>query len=123
MVHSNAPCFHSWNSPANKIIIKIVLVIDHTIKLEYFRIMIIGRIKAISTSKIKKIIVIKKNRKENGNREELLGSKPHSKGDDFSRSILVFFDSSEANIITIKATMKINRTMANIKFIIYINFY
>lgn len=31
--------------------------------------MIIGRIKAISTSKIKKIIAIKKNRKEKGKRE------------------------------------------------------
>jgi len=46
----------------------------------------IGKIKAISTSKIKKIIVIKKNRIEKGIREEFIGSKPHSKGEDFSRS-------------------------------------
>lgn len=38
-------------------------------KLEDFIIIIIGRIKAISTSKIKKIIAIKKNRKEKGKRE------------------------------------------------------
>jgi uncharacterized protein YeeX (DUF496 family) len=46
----------------------------------------IGKIKAISTSKIKKIIVIKKNRIEKGIRDEFIGSNPHSKGDDFSRS-------------------------------------
>jgi hypothetical protein len=45
-----------------------------------------GNNKTISTSKIKKIIAIKKNRKENGKREELLGSNPHSKGEFFSRS-------------------------------------
>lgn len=47
---------------------------------------IIGNIKAISTSKIKKIIAIKKNRKEKGIRDEFKGSNPHSKGDIFSRS-------------------------------------
>lgn len=47
---------------------------------------IIGNIKAISTSKIKKIMAIRKNRSENGNREELRGSNPHSNGDIFSRS-------------------------------------
>lgn len=45
-----------------------------------------GNIRAISTSKIKKIIAIKKNRKEKGNRDEFKGSNPHSKGDIFSRS-------------------------------------
>lgn len=48
--------------------------------------MIIGSIKAISTSKIKKIIAIKKNRIENGTREEFKGLNPHSKGDIFSCS-------------------------------------
>jgi hypothetical protein len=47
---------------------------------------IMGRIKAISTSKIKKIIAIKKNRIEKGIREELMGLNPHSKGDVFSCS-------------------------------------
>jgi len=47
---------------------------------------IIGNIKAISTSKIKKIMAIKKKRRENGIREELKGSNPHSKGEVFSRS-------------------------------------
>jgi hypothetical protein len=44
-----------------------------------------GNIKAISTSKIKKIIAIKKNRKEKGSRDELKGSNPHSNGELFSR--------------------------------------
>lgn len=55
-------------------------------KLEKSIIGIIGINKTISTSKIKKIIVIKKNRREKGSREELLGSNPHSNGEFFSRS-------------------------------------
>jgi hypothetical protein len=46
-----------------------------------------GKINAISTSKIKKIIVIKKNFNEKGNRDEDIGSNPHSKGELFSRSL------------------------------------
>ena len=46
----------------------------------------IGKINEISTSKIKKIMVIKKNRRENGRREDLFGSNPHSNGEFFSRS-------------------------------------
>lgn len=49
-----------------------------------------GIIKAISTSKIKKITAIRKNRKEKGKRADLFGSKPHSNGDVFSRSNSVF---------------------------------
>lgn len=49
-------------------------------------VIIIGRIKAISTSKIKKIIAIKKNRMENGIRDEFKGLNPHSKGEVFSCS-------------------------------------
>lgn len=45
------------------------LVIDQLIKLEDLIIKIIGKIKAISTSKIKKIIAIRKNRREKGRRE------------------------------------------------------
>lgn len=71
---------------------------------------IIGRIKAISTSKIKKITVIKKKCKEKGIRAEDLGSNPHSKGEHFSRSIKDFLDkiidiiiiTLEINIIKIK---------------------
>ena len=79
--------------------IKIILVKIQVKILDILIIIIIGRIRAISTSKIKKIIVIKKNRIEKGRRDEFIGSNPHSKGDLFSRSLLVFFDNKEAKII------------------------
>lgn len=66
---------------------KIIEVNVHINKYEKFKIKIIGKIKAISTSKIKKIIVIKKNFNENGKREDDIGSNPHSKGELFSRSL------------------------------------
>lgn len=70
--------------------------------------MIIGKIKAISTSKIKKIIAIIKNRIEKGSRVEFEGSNPHSNGELFSRSIRAFLDKIEAKTITIK---EINKTI------------
>lgn len=84
---------------------------------------IIGINKTISTSKIKKIIVIRKNRSEKGNRDELLGSKPHSKGDDFSRSTIVFFDNIEAIIIVIIEIHKIIIDIVIKDNIIYINLF
>jgi len=82
-----------------------------------------GKIKAISTSKIKKMIAIKKNRIEKGSREEFIGLKPHSKGDNFSRSIIFFFDNREERIITIAAIIK-KINVKTIKFkIIYIKFF
>jgi hypothetical protein len=78
-------------------------------------------INAISTSKIKKIIAIKKNRIENGSRAEFIGSKPHSKGDDFSRSIVAFLDRAEASPMTITLIKKIKVPIKKIKKIIYTN--
>jgi len=46
----------------------------------------IGKIKINSTSKIRKMIAIKKNRIEKGKRDMVLGENPHSKGLNFSRS-------------------------------------
>lgn len=66
-----------------------------------FNVIIKGKSKVISTSKIKKITAIKKKWRENGRRAEEIGSNPHSKGDLFSRSIKVFFE--------IKFTIKIIR--------------
>jgi len=63
---------------------KIKLVRVQIKKLEYLKVTIIGRIRAISTSKIKKIMAIKKNRIEKGDREEFKGLNPHSKGEVFS---------------------------------------
>ena len=59
-----------------------------------------GSKRVISTSKIRKITAIKKNRKENGKRAVPLGSNPHSNGEFFSRSDIVFFDNKEAIIMT-----------------------
>lgn len=59
-----------------------------------------GKRRVISTSKIKKITAIKKKRSENGNRAVPFGSKPHSNGEFFSRSEIVFFDRREAISIT-----------------------
>jgi hypothetical protein len=61
----------------------------------------IGKIRVISTSKIRKIIVIKKNRIEKGIREEIMGSNPHSNGEIFSRSNNVFFEINTEIFITI----------------------
>jgi hypothetical protein len=47
----------------------------------------IGMRRTISISKTIKIIAKRKNRMENGIRAVLLGSNPHSKGEDFSRSV------------------------------------
>jgi hypothetical protein len=51
----------------------------------------IGNSSAISTSKIMKITALKKNRDEKGSRAEFFGSNPHSNGDLFSQSSLIFF--------------------------------
>lgn len=47
----------------------------------------IGISNAISISNIKKITTKRKKRVENGRRAEFFGSKPHSKGELFSRSM------------------------------------
>jgi hypothetical protein len=90
-----------------------ILVTIHHHKLDVLKIKIIGKINAISTSKIKKIMVIKKNRIEKGNREEFIGSNPHSKGDVFSRSFVVFFANKEAKYIT---TIEIIIIIKDIKY-------
>jgi hypothetical protein len=52
---------------------------------------VIGSSSAISTSKIRKITAMRKNRSEKGSRADLFGSNPHSKGDLFSRSSMFFW--------------------------------
>ena len=59
-----------------------------------------GKRRVISTSKIRKITAIKKNRSEKGSRADPLGSNPHSKGEFFSRSVMVFLERKEEIIIT-----------------------
>lgn len=97
-----------------------IVVTNQVVKLLIFRVIIIGIIKAISTSKIRKIIAIKKKCKEKGNREELNGSNPHSNGDLFSRSLIIFFDKILARIITSIAIVIIINLIQKIMYIIYI---
>lgn len=77
----------------------ISLIIIHDNKFDLYIIIVIGNSSAISTSKIRKITAIKKNRNENGRRADLFGSNPHSNGDLFSRSSIDFFDNNVVNII------------------------
>jgi hypothetical protein len=46
-----------------------------------------------------KITATKTNRDENGSRAEFFGSNPHSNGELFSRSSLIFFDINVASIM------------------------
>lgn len=100
--------------------IKIKFVIIQVFISEKFVERIIGKISAISTSKIKKIIAIKKNRIEKGIREEFIGLNPHSKGEIFSCSKKFFLLSIEDKIITIKAINKMIIEVINKFKIIYI---
>lgn len=84
-----------------------------------FIIEIIGKRRAISTSKIKKITAIKKNCKLNGRRADLFGSNPHSNGEFFSRSIKVFLDNNLANVIVIIAINIIIIEITDVIMIIY----
>ena len=55
----------------------------------------IGKISVISTSKMRNTIAMRKNRRENGIREEFIGLNPHSKAEGFSRSEKFFLAISE----------------------------
>lgn len=74
-----------------------------------------GRRRVISTSKIKKITAIRKNRSEKGIRADPFGSNPHSNGDNFSRSEIVFFDTSHAKIIKMEQMMMVSEEINKIR--------
>ena len=59
-----------------------------------------GNKRTISTSKIKKIMASKKNRREKGSRADFIGSNPHSNGEFFSRSPVVRFAMTQPKSIT-----------------------
>ena len=120
---SRAPWFHSWYNPNNKIIRKIKAVIAHDWILQKWRIDAIGSKRVISTSKIKKITAIRKNRKEKGSRAVPLGSNPHSNGEFFSRSEITFLDKIDAIIITKVEINKIIEIEMNKIMIVSFKFY
>lgn len=95
------------------------VVIKYDIREFDFRVMIIGNKRVISTSKIKKIIAMRKKCSENGSREEDLGSNPHSKGDLFSRSVMVFLDVKFRTIIRMSVISLIIVAIMNRIWIIY----
>lgn len=108
--------FHSIIIPSIKIIINLNLQIDHLIKLEDVTVEIKGKIITISTSKIIKIIAIKKNCIENDKRELLKKLNPHSNGVDFSFFLLDFFDKIIVIIISMLETiMEIKADIVKIK--------
>lgn len=117
--HSRDPWFHSWYSPIRRINRKSSLIIVHEINSDVFIIIVIGSRITISTSKIRKITAIRKNRNENGIRADLFGSNPHSKGDLFSRSSIDFFDS----IVAINIIIVDNRRIIIIAVIVFMIIY
>lgn len=78
-----------------------------------------GKRRVISTSKIKKITAIRKNRREKGSRADPFGSNPHSNGDLFSRSEIIFFERIEAIIITKVEIKKMIITAVEIIIIVF----
>lgn len=79
----------------------------------------IGRIRVISTSKMRKITAIRKKRRENGIRADLLGSNPHSKAEGFSRSGVFFFAISEFRKISTSGRMNEIRKMFKIMKVMF----
>lgn len=80
-----------------------------------------GIISTISTSKIMKIIAIRKNCIENGIRAELKKLNPHSNGICFSRNLFLFLEIKIDKIIKTKVTVnlvKIDKQIIIIKKII-----
>lgn len=76
-----------------------------------------GNSRTISTSKIRKMTARRKNRREKGSRAELIGSKPHSKGDIFSRSICDRLASAHATTIKTEAIIKASEDSVKIAVI------
>jgi hypothetical protein len=68
---------------------------------------------------IRKITAIKKNRSENGSHAGFLGSNPHSNGDLFSRSSILFLDSIVVSIIIITDNKMVIGVIIAIIVIIY----
>jgi hypothetical protein len=97
-------------------------MIIHDLMFDVIIVIGMGSSSAISTSKIMKITAIKKNRDENGSRAEFLGSNPHSNGELFSRSSLIFFEINVASIIITVDSKMATMAVVVIISIIYLAF-
>jgi len=80
-----------------------------------------GMSKVISISKIRKINLIIKKWVLNGVWLFDIGSNPHSNGDDFSRSFIIFFEIKKLININIKEIIISKEVIINSWIIIYIN--
>jgi len=114
---SSDPSFHSWIKPSRRINRNNVEVVRVTNRLLERIIVGIGISKTISISNTIKMIASRKNRIENGIRAVLLGSNPHSNGEDFSRSSMVRVLRIHAARSTIKGTIRAMVEDAVIRFI------
>jgi len=90
------------------------LVNDHIVGLERGIVLAMGRRRVISTSKMRKIRAIRKNRIEKDVRGEDFGSNPHSNGDLFSRSIIDFFEMSVATVISTDVMNRVKRKIVKV---------
>ena len=98
--HVNEPSFHSWKSPRIKITKNRKLPTNRISLMPVESAARTGNKRTISTSKIRKMIASRKKRKEKGNRADFIGSNPHSKGELFSRSLVVRFANTQPSNIT-----------------------
>ena len=103
----------------SKMIRKNIPVISHVLMFDREIIGTNGSKSVISTSKIKKITAMRKKRREKGMRAEPLGSNPHSKGEFFSRSLIVFLDRVDDTSIKILERMRVNRMNVDRERIIF----
>jgi len=99
------------------------LIIIHDLMFDVIMVIGIGSSSAISTSKIMKITAIKKNRDEKGSRAEFFGSNPHSNGDLFSRSSLIFFEIRVVSTITADDNRMVTVAVVMVISIIYLVFH
>lgn len=90
---------------------KKIPVIVHVFILARLMIRARGSSRVISTSKIKKIKAIKKKRSENGNRADPWGSNPHSNGEFFSRSLIIF-------LLSVEERSMMTREISEIKMVV-----
>jgi len=87
----------------------VTLTVAHSLGEVTGIITVIGSSKVISTSNTRNTTAIRKNWREKGIRAVAFGSNPHSNGEGFSRSVVVFFDRIEAIIMmTVDSTMHVS---------------
>jgi len=70
-----------------------------------------------------KITAIRKNHDEKGSRAEYFGSNPHSNGDLFSRSSLIFYEISVVNTIMVADNKMVTAAVVIIIIITYLVFH